>query len=244
MKILSKLNESLKSNIWLFKGFLFSIIYYVVAVMLYHVVAEIHIQEPKTLFSPIDYLIPFIPFFVIFYVFIFYPFVIFTLGYFLFYRTGRTNQFFTALMIVYAISYITYIIFPVMMIRPSPEELPNDFLSKVMAKYYELDPPLNCFPSLHAANSTLAAYFLSKEKKDYSILWWFIAFMVILSTLFVRQHVIADEIAGFLVAYFAGYLAERKIPTSKDVGNKKIRMIIFVVLATLISLFEVLSYIP
>jgi len=164
--------EKLREFSWLFKSSLFVVAYAVIALVVYDIVAEIHIQPPRTLFTSIDHAIPFISAFVVPYVFIFYPFIIFTLGYFAFVEPQKINQYFTAILIVYATSYLTYIVFPVMMIRPSPEELPTDFLSNVMAKYYSLDPPLNCFPSLHAANSTLAAYFLSREKPKHKWTFW------------------------------------------------------------------------
>ncbi len=92
------------------------------------------------------------------------------------------------------------------------------FLSKVMYNYYQDDLPVNCFPSLHAANSTLSAYFLSKDSGK-SVIFWLIAIGIILSTLFARQHVIADEISGFLVAIFAAKASEKIIPIEEEPGN-------------------------
>ena len=237
--------EKLREFSWLFKSSLFVVAYAVIALVVYDIVAEIHIQPPRTLFTSIDHAIPFISAFVVSYVFIFYPFIIFTLGYFAFVEPQKINQYFTAILIVYATSYLTYIVFPVMMIRPSPEELPTDFLSKVMAKYYSLDPPLNCFPSLHAANSTLAAYFLSREKPKHKWAFWGIAFLIILSTLFVRQHVIADEISGFVVAYFASWISEKKIKEEKiPDAFLKGRKIFTAILASLLSIYIISLYTP
>lgn len=237
--------ERLKEFGWLVKSSLFVVAYAVIALIVYDIVAEIHIQPPRTLFTPIDHAIPFISAFAVPYVFIFYPFTIFTLGYFAFVKPQKLDQYFTAILIVYAISYITYIIFPVMMIRPSPQELPTDFLSKVMIKYYSLDPPLNCFPSLHAANSTLVAYFLSREKPKFKWGFWGTAFLIILSTLFVRQHVIADEISGFLVAYFASWFSEKNIKEEPipDIFLRE-RKIFTIILASIVSFYLTLNYLP
>ena len=230
---------------WLFKSIIYIIIYALLAVPGYELVSKIHLQEPITLFSPIDYQIPFISAFAIIYVFIFYPFIIYTIGYFAFIKPEKADRFFASLFLVYTISFITYIIMPVKMIRPDPASLPSDFLSQVMANYYLSDPPLNCFPSLHAANSTLAAYYLSREKSKYKWLFWSIAGGVILSTLFVRQHVIADEIAGFLVAYFASFISEKYIPEKEmSIGYLKVRHIVTIILVILISFGMVYSYIP
>lgn len=244
-----------KTNMkWLIKTIVYIILYFIITQPLYLLISEIHIQPPTTLFTPIDYMIPFVSFFVIFYVFLFYPFVIFTIGYFAFIRPEKFDKVFLSVILVYIVAYTTYIIFPVMMIRPDPASLPPDFLSQMMAYYYTKDPPLNCFPSLHAANSTLSAYWLSREKPKYKIGFWTAAFLVILSTLFVRQHVIVDEIYGFLLAYFAAWFADYKaenIPWLSFVKEKEpitefmtARIVIMLVLASLISVLIVYSYIP
>jgi len=65
------------------------------------------------------------------------------------------------------------------------------------------------------------------------------------STLFVRQHVIADEIAGFLVAFFASYISEKLISVGPEVKEYfKARVIFTVVLASLITVVMLLAYIP
>lgn len=235
----------MKDYKWLLKSILYLIIYALLAIPGYEIVSKIHIQEPITLFSPVDYQIPFISAFAIIYVFIFYPFIIYTIGYFAFIKPEKADRFFVSLFLVYVVSFIIYIIIPVKMIRPNPSTLPKDFLSQVMANYYLSDPPLNCFPSLHAANSTLAAYYLSKEKEKYWWIFWVIAGSVIISTLFVRQHVIADEIAGFILAYGASLVGEKYIPVKKlEIGHYKVRYIITLILAALISFGMVYSYIP
>jgi len=239
------LAELLKKWGWFIKNSLLIVAYAVVALPLYHLVAEIHIREPTTLFTPIDYMIPFVSFFAIFYVFIYYPFFLFSIGLFSYIRKEKADKFFTALFSIYIVSYITYIIFPVMMIRPAPEELPKDFLSQVMAKYYEQDPPLNCFPSLHAATSTLSAYFYYQENKKIGIVAWVITFLIILSTLFVRQHVIADEIAGFLVAFIFGHLSNKFIREGEREEKIPLWRITFtIVLWLIITMYLISQYIP
>ena len=239
---------------WVIKSIIYIIIYYIITQPMYLLIANIHIQPPTTLFTPIDYIIPFESFFVIFYVFLFYPLVIFTIGYFAFIRPERLDKVFLSVLLIYLVAYVTYIIFPVIMIRPASASLPHDFLSQIMAYYYTKDPPLNCFPSLHAANSTFAAYWLSHEKPKYKWGFWTAAFLVMLSTLFVRQHVIVDEIYGFLLGYLTCWFAEYKaenISILRFVKEKKpikefmsARIIIMLVIATLVSALIIYSYIP
>ena len=252
MEIITHLSKSLEKWQWLIKNIILVIIYFIVTKPMYNFIAEIHIREPTTLFTPLDYMIPFSSFFVIFYVFTFYPLIIFTIAYFAFIKPAKFNKFFLSSMLVYIVAYTTYVIFPVAMIRPS--NLPNDFLSQVMRIVYKSDTPLNCFPSLHAANSTLTAYWLSRERARYKWLFWLIAILIIISTLFVRQHVIVDEIYGFVLAYIAAifidfkgekirflrFAREEKVP---DI-HMKARTISGLSIATLFTILLIIPYIP
>ncbi|MCD6323525.1 MAG: inositol phosphorylceramide synthase [Desulfurococcales archaeon] len=232
---------------WIIKALLFFIAYYVVAVAGYEFMAAHALNPPANLSTPVDEAIPFISWFAVPYVFLFYPFILGAVGYFSLVRPEKANRFFAALFGMYAVSYLTYFVFPVAMSRPDPSTLPGDFLSQVMANFYRSDPPLNCFPSLHAASSTLAAYFLSKEVRSKALkaFVWGVAASVILSTLFVRQHVIADEVAGFAVAYAVSYLAERKIGLGEAVGSYfRLRVAVTAVLVGVFSAFMIYPLLP
>jgi len=234
-----------ESLIVLIKNTVFLAIYYFIAIILYEIIAELTFPRAQSVFyTPIDNMIPFISIFVIFYVFIFYPFVLYTLGYFAYIKPEKFDRFFLAIIIMYVLSYLTYLIYPVRMNRPDLSDA-SDFLSKVMYNYYQEDLPVNCFPSLHASNSTLMAYFLSKENKRLSIVFWLIAIAVMISTLFVRQHVIVDEITGFLVAIFAAKISEKFIPIGKEIkGYFKERVIFTVILVAIFSIVTIMPYLP
>lgn len=237
-------SEKIKGYWWFIRNSIFVIIYALLAIPGYEIVAKIHLNEPVHLFTPIDYMIPPIMGWALIYVFIFYPFVLYTIAYFTYIKPERSLRFFSSLFLIYAISFITYIIFPVEMIRPNLNPNAPDFFTRVMAKYYASDPPVNCFPSLHAANSSIAAYHLSNEEPKGKYVFWSIAFLVMVSTLFVRQHVIVDEIAGFAVAIFAGVLSDKFIKL-EEIGSKYMvfRVALAVTLATLVALFMLISYV-
>jgi len=68
---------------------------------------------------------------------------------------------------------------------------------------------------------------------------------VILSTLFARQHVIVDEIYGFLLAYGAGWIAEKKIKVGERIEKYLPARVVFtVVLATIVVVFIITGYLP
>ena len=238
------MSEKVGTLKWFIRNTIYVVVYAILAVPLYDIVATIHLTNPIHLFTPIDYSIPPIMTFAIIYVFTFYPFVLYTIAYFAYIRPNRSNQFFISLFIIYAISFLTYMIMPVEMIRPTLNPNSPDFFTRVMAKYYASDPPFNCFPSLHAANSSISAYYLTREKPKYWYIFWLIALLVMISTLFVRQHVIVDEIAGFILAIFAGKISEKYIKIEETENRYPLYMAIFaIILATLVSVFMLISYI-
>ena len=237
----------MRKGFWLIKSVFYIFVFAIRALFLYDAVASILLRPPAVLMTPLDELIPFISGFAVLYVFVFYPFLLLTIGYYAFIKPEKSDRFFLALFAVYGVSFLTYLVFPVMMIRPSPDSLPPDFLSQVMANYYRSDPPLNCFPSLHAALSTLSAFFLAEETRNIALKVgvWGVAVGIMISTLFVRQHVIADEIAGFILAYVVGYLSNRYVPlTDVKVGYFKVRVAVALVLALLVAGWMISSYIP
>ncbi len=173
-----------------------------------------------------DNLIPFIPQFALFYVFIFYSMVICTMVYFGFFDTPKGYALSWSLVLINLITIIIYIFFPVSTAWWRLELWLNqwryqNFWAGLVFEYYATDTSFNCFPSLHAAVSTIifyAWYRYSKIehenphappkwlRKGLAIITLIFAAGVVLSTLFVKQHYIIDEIAGVLLAWGVGKL--------------------------------------
>ena len=240
---IGKILMSDKFWFWFVRNTFFIIVYAILAMPMYDFINSIY-EHGYSLATPLDNAIPPVWEFAIIYVFIFYPFVLYTIAYFAYIKPQRSLRFFSSLFLIYLVSFIVYIVFPVEMMRPSISTNSPNFFERVMAKYYESDRPLNCFPSLHAANSSIAAYHLSAEYPKYKYIFWGIAVLVMLSTLFVRQHVIADEIAGFLLAYFAGWLSDKYVPKEEPEDKYWMpRLLLALILATLVSIFLLSSYI-
>ncbi len=115
----------LRNEDGLLKSTIGIILYVIIALFLYDMIAEAtYYGSPITglpsahLFTPIDYSILFISFFAIFYVFVFYLLVIYTFGYFAYVKPEKFDRYFISILTIYAIAYLTYLIFPVAMIRP------------------------------------------------------------------------------------------------------------------------------
>lgn len=175
------------------------------------------------LFGGLDDAIPFVPEMVIFYVYLFYPLVILTMLYFAFVEYKKGYALGWSLVFINAVSVLVYLVFPVSTFWWRQNLLANPITGSFWAdQVYNVwagDTSFNCFPSLHAAVTTicfLSWYEYSKAKpsaatKLVAIGTLIIAVGVVLSTLFVKQHYIADEIAGIALALIIGKLAFRRL---------------------------------
>lgn len=166
--------------------------------------------------TSLDRMVPFVPEMVIFYVYLFYPLVILTMAYFAFveYRKGYSLGW--SLVIINAIAIVVYIVFPVSTFWYRQELLAHPIVDNFWAtEVYSVfagDTSFNCFPSLHAAVSTICFYAWfryanerpSLATKTMAVLVFVITVGVVLSTLFIKQHYIADEIAGIVLAMVIG----------------------------------------
>jgi membrane-associated phospholipid phosphatase len=181
----------------------------------------------NAVFGGLDNAIPFVPEMVIFYVYLFYPLVILTMLYFAFVEYKKGYALGWSLVIINAIAVLIYIVFPVSTYWWRQDLLAHpivgNFWANQVYNIYAEDPSFNCFPSLHAAVSTICFYTwfryskikASNVTKGVTIAAFTIAAGVILSTLFIKQHYIADEVAGILLAWIIGTLLFNNLETSK-----------------------------
>jgi membrane-associated phospholipid phosphatase len=99
---------------------------------------------------------------------------------------------------------------------PRPAEVPGDgFAAWSLRLAYELDPPYNCFPSLHVAYacvSALTCYRVHRGVGRAAAVW---AALIGVSTLYTKQHYVVDVIAGALAAYVAYLLFLRRYPRAE-----------------------------
>jgi len=161
--------------------------------------------------------IPFVPETVIFYVYLFYPMVILTMLYFGFveYRKGYALGW--SLVLINGVAVLVYAFFPVSVYWWHQEFLAQPMVGNFWASQaygvWAGDTTFNCFPSLHAAVSTICFYTWYRYNKvrpggvtgAITALVLFITVGVILSTLFLKQHYVADEVAGVALALGIGY---------------------------------------
>jgi len=142
---------------------------------------------------------PFIPAFVVPYV-IWYPFIFAVLIGLL--RKDRNAYYRSLLALCLGLvsCYIVYLLFQTTVPRPDMS-LYTGLFADMLNVVYATDMPYNCFPSIHVMTSylTILAGRSFGPRGRWTI--GIVGTAIILSTLFIKQHVIADVIAGIAVAH-------------------------------------------
>jgi len=147
----------------------------------------------------LDYSLPFLKIFVIPYV-IWYPFILLAFVYLCFKNTKIYFRTLISLDISLILCYIIFYFFQTTM--PRPDLVGSDFLTSIIRAIYSFDQPYNCFPSIHV----LACYIIMRgiDKcqpgiNKLKISAGVISTLIVLSTLFIKQHAIMDVLSAVLI---------------------------------------------
>ena len=156
--------------------------------------------KPHLMGSAFDSKIPFVPFFI--YLYISWYLLLFLIPY-IFYKKDKNKfyKFITCSFICAVISSLIYIFYPTTMLRTNIET--TGITSFIINFIYIVDTPvINCLPSMHCVLCFLFMLCIPKNLKLMNkIIIIFISLMVILSTLFIKQHVIIDIISAFIISF-------------------------------------------
>ena len=105
---------------------------------------------------------------------------------------------------------------------PRPASLGDGFFAWTLALNYRLDPPLNCFPSLHVAWGFVAALCCHRVHRGVGVaaLGW--ASLIAISTLYTKQHYVLDVVAGIALAVLAclGFLRGQGRDTVAEIDRR------------------------
>lgn len=163
-----------------------------------YVISNTLFQSGKNLALPLDKEIPFVSLFVFPYVY-WYIFIIVGL---IFLLSKDRKEYLRALMAIYigmCICFAFYYLYPVEISRPVVEN--NTIPNKIVNIIYKNDRPFNCFPSIHVLNTYIIMRFTKIKDNKY---WFYytniIGILIILSTLFIKQHFILDGVVAIILA--------------------------------------------
>lgn len=110
-------------------------------------------------------------------------------------------RFLSAEFLAKTVCFLIFIVYPTTCVRP--EIPPAGFWNRVILGIYQVDAPVNLFPSIHCLVSWFC--YLGIRKQEQIPRWyrrfsfWF-ALAVFVSTLTTKQHVIADVAGGVILA--------------------------------------------
>jgi len=107
-----------------------------------------------------------------------------------------------AYLTVWLLAYVSFLVYPT--VAPRPATVAGDGFAVWGLRFlYSADPPYNCFPSLHVAHAFVSALTCYRLHRTVGIVALVGAGLVAVSTLFTKQHYVADVVAGALLAFLA-----------------------------------------
>lgn len=118
---------------------------------------------------------------------------------------------FWAYLAVWITAYVCFLVYPTVAPRP-PEVVGDGFAVWGLRFLYDADPPYNCFPSLHVAHSFVSALTCYRLHRRLGLVTLLFASVVAVSTVFTKQHYIADVVGGIVLAFVAYVLILRGYP--------------------------------
>ncbi len=189
--------------------------YWVAFGVLFYTLERFWIRESYTpMYSPIDDLIPFAEVFLIPYLF-WFVFLIGIHAYTMLFDVEAFKRLMVFIMVSYSITLLIYVLYPNSQnLRPVEFERDNAF-TRFMAGYYQFDTNTNVCPSLHVIGSvaTVAGAWKSRHfsSTGWRIAFSVTAFLISISTVFMKQHSILDVIYAIpvcAVAWFVMWLYE------------------------------------
>jgi len=182
-------------HFWLLLGFIPLFIFFK---YVEYIVKPVHLMT-----IAYDYKIPFIKEFVVAYL-MWFPYI-----FIVFIACGRRSkkEFFRLCAIVYSgmsLVYIFYLIYP-NYVNLRQSVIGNDIFSKLLRLLYSTDTPTNVFPSLHVYIALVLHQCVVRISTRQGDKWrvyasFAVSVLIIISTVFIKQHSMADVFAGMLFA--------------------------------------------
>ncbi|VYU50616.1 phosphatase PAP2 family protein [Clostridium tertium] len=154
-------------------------------------------ENGTSLALKLDNEIPFLSIFIFPYIY-WYFFILIGLVFILSRNRERYAKTLLAIYIGMCICYLFYYFYPVEIARPviANNTIPNKLVNII----YENDRPFNCFPSIHVLNTYIIMRFTKlKDNKSWFLYTNIIGVLIILSTLFIKQHFILDGVIAIVL---------------------------------------------
>jgi len=151
------------------------------------------------------------------------------------------RRFMLAALTVIGAAYVGFLACPTVL--PRPEIVGAGFFAKSLAVNYSLDPPYNCFPSLHVAWAFVAALTCHRVHRGVGLVALAWAAIIGVSTLYTKQHYVVDVVAGAGIAWAAcllwlrGYPREAIADADRRLAPRRAMRAVWLYAALVISLW-------
>ncbi|MGL4107912.1 phosphatase PAP2 family protein [Clostridium sp. LP20] len=172
---------------------------YIISALGYGVINNID-SKSYSLATSFDSKIPLIKYFVIPY-YSWYLLIAFSFIYVYIKSQDEFYDFVTCMTITMLTALLIYICFQTTVIRP--EIIGDDIFSNLLRNIYKADKPVNCCPSLHVSITLVCSIWINRvsENKYLKRGVFFLGTLIILSTLFIKQHVVIDVFIAFIQVF-------------------------------------------
>ena len=198
-----------------YREFLKSILIVLIIQSAMYYLIKLVINDYNTISSIINF--PLVNYFVYFYD-SWYPFV-FIISFVIYINNKELYyKLIFSLIISSLMAHITFIIYPTILVRPNIEI--NSLTNYILDFTYKTDnPPVNCLPSVHCIFCFVLMYYtyLSNFKYKYPTIIYF--FLIVLSTLFIHQHIIEDVILSLIYSIISIILVKLFYDKLKKILN-------------------------
>lgn len=163
--------------------------------------------------TPLDRALPVVPIFAVPYIsfLLFLPLTVLLFGVT---SWERFKVLALALIIASLAGDIFYLFFQTYVQRPVVAG--SDIGSQLLRLVYAHDQPYNDFPSLHTADSTLAAIAYFRWKPRYGFIALPLVIAIIAATVLIKQHYLADVLGGLLLAGLSYWIASKVVKQSNS----------------------------
>lgn len=132
-------------------------------------------------------------------------YLVFPLLFFVIKKEGQVLKTGAAFVITTLIHYAFFLALPVRSVLRPDLTTTSDTLEGLIGAFYLLDAPNNNFPSLHVSFAFLCYFCVRRYRPRFATPMLVMAIAVSASTLFVKQHYVADVLAAIPVAIAVNY---------------------------------------
>ncbi|MGN0510979.1 MAG: phosphatase PAP2 family protein [Lachnospiraceae bacterium] len=194
--------------------------YSILYLCIFQYLEQRHVYSYHLIHCALDDLIPFCEYFIVPYL-LWFPYQVFVIAYFIFFNKEKREYYQLTLNLCMGMTVFLIVswLYPnIQLLRPAVFTGDSLFIRAVQ-QLYSMDTPTNILPSIHVFNSIAIHLAICKCEQLRDKKWLkrgagILTFLIILSTMFLKQHSVIDVTLGSAMAG-AGYLLFYSRPACK-----------------------------